>query len=256
MFNWFKSKVELKNNSSIMSSHHNKKGIKLGSEIVVPDSFELLVFYKEKHYLALSSGKYKVDKKLFEDIISHQQKRKLNIKYIKCVLHYINISPQTLKIKYKKQNYIVEFIITNSLAFSSLLLLHCYKVDNDYTTGLLCDIFHELLLYHKGNYSQITNNSLNAYGITISRFEPDNHKVSIFKEPSSIDLDTQNVSENKKETSSNKEDSFENGQNNTTQPTEKEISMPINIQFPSCPKCNHVAKFNTTYCLRCGYKLQ
>ena len=48
MFNFFKSKVELKKETSIVSSYHSKKGLKLGSEIIVPPNFELLVFLFQK----------------------------------------------------------------------------------------------------------------------------------------------------------------------------------------------------------------
>ncbi|MBO5910532.1 MAG: hypothetical protein J6Q15_03385, partial [Clostridia bacterium] len=95
MFNWFKSKVELKKETSIMSSFYTKKGLKLGSEISVPNNFQCLIFHNDKCYNTLESGKYKMDKKTFNDLIERQQRRKSN-KYIKCVCHYVNLSPQKI----------------------------------------------------------------------------------------------------------------------------------------------------------------
>ena len=132
--------------------------------------------------------------------------------------------------------------------------------------NILNDVFRELLIYVKGDYKQINNTILNDYGIAINTFLPIGHKVSIF-----------NNSYNKLQTNSNQEEknitteckNISNTQNDihkqatstntATQSTnDKQPSRTQNKQhtFPVCPKCNNVAKFNTTYCLRCGYKLQ
>jgi hypothetical protein len=261
MFNWFKSKVELKKDTSIMSSFHNKKGLKIGSEIVVPNNFECLIFHKGKCYNTLKSGKYKMDNTLFKDLIEHQ-KQKSKKKYVKCVCHYINLSSQKFELKFKKQIYVIEFKIDNPSIFTPLALLYTYKVDNEYILNTLNDIFYELLLHHKGDYKQIKNDSLKDYGIKITTFIPNNNNKSIFNNEndtksnntSSI-LCNNNSSSQEQETNEIQETSSTKTKIETSQQDTK--STPSNNQptLPTCPKCNNIAKFNTTYCLRCGYKL-
>lgn len=282
MFNWFKTKVELKNNKSIMSSFHNRKGIKLGSEIIIPQDFEGLIFYKEKHYNTLSCGKYKMDKSTFPEIIEKQQKAKSKLKYVKCVCHYISISSQKIEIRYKKQNFTIEFKISNPLSFTNLALLYTYKVDDDYIFTTLYDVFKELLIYVKGDYKQIKSSSLEKFGISIISFLPSNQKLSIFN-TSNSDTSTENLNKvsifstqistqnnsihpnlNKVDTTQQIQSSEiiqpspedKSNQNSNTQNNELSEHCENKSIFPSCPKCNHTAKFNTTYCLRCGYKLQ
>ena len=146
MFNWFKSKVELKKHTDIMSSTHIKKGLKIGSDIIVGNNFECLVFYKGKCFNTLTEGKYKLDKKTFPELINAQQKFKFKTKYIKMVCHYINLLNQKLQLKFKKQQFEVDFNINDSFKFACLMLLHSYKVDNDYTLNMLNSMFYELLM--------------------------------------------------------------------------------------------------------------
>lgn len=274
MFNWFKSKIELKNEDSIMSSFYNPKGVKIGSEITVPQNFEGLIFNNGKHYMSLSSGKYKMDKDTFADLIKHQQKQKSKLKHIKFVCHYITTCKKQMEISFKKSKFLVEFHINNTITFANFLLLYNYKVDDDYVYHTLYDVFVELLLFKLGDYNKIEKDDLNAYGITINSFSPLNKKVSIFSNKTSND----NNLENKPSLVDNVNSSNNQQPNNTTNiatPSavspqnnpidtalhdnkQQNISTPTQVapQFPVCPKCNHSAKFNTTYCLRCGYKLQ
>lgn len=256
MFNWFKSKVELKSNNSVMSSFYIKKGLKLGAEIVVPDNFECLVFHNSKHYTTLSSGKYKLEEKEFSTLIEKQHKNKKKLKYIKGVYHFVSTSFQKLEIKHKKQKYIIEFNITNSLNFVNFMLLYTFKVDNDYVLNTLNELFKEILAYHKHDYKKITKDSLINLGININNFYPSNKKVSILnsnqienseklkvkeEEPSS-----KMIEENKPNEEANETNAIKNNENSTNN----------NSSINTCPRCGNIAKFNTTYCLKCGYKLE
>ena len=272
MFNLFKSKIELKNTNTIMSSFYISKGLKIGSEFIVPSNFEGLIFHRGKHYITFQSGKYKVDKENFADLFERQQKSKSKLKHIKCVCHYINTSPQKLEIRYKKQKFIVEFVIENPITFADFMLLYAYKVTNIYTQETLNDMFIELLIYNKGDHRQIKNNSLANFGITINSFAPLNNKVSIFNKNSTKqenkvlvnDINTlDSISDSLQNDNNKQNDQNENIINKNTSAQEDDMKNVNNLSqinqqstFPACPKCNNIAKFNTTYCLKCGYKLQ
>ena len=259
MFNWFKKKVEIKNEQSIMSSTYVKRGIKIGSEIIVPSNFKCLVFNNGKYYFGLESGKHKISNDKFEPLILAQSKTKRK-KYVKMVCHYINLSPQTITIKYKKQNYVVKFNISDSIDFANLMLLYTFKVDGDYAINTMCDILTEGLAWLNGDYTKFDAEFFKDYGITISSFKPENQKDSIFD--SRDELLLRNQPGNKIVDSSNTTNptptvSHEVEPTTIPEPSEEQVpaDMP-KVQFPECPKCKNVTRFNTTYCLRCGYKLE
>lgn len=258
MFNWFKKKVEIQNEDSIMSSTYIKHGIKVGSEIVVPNNFKCLIFNNGKYYLGLENGKHKISNDKFESLILAQSKTKRK-KHVKMVCHYINLAPQTLIINYKKQKYVVNFNISDTIDFANLLLLYAFKVDNDYTVNTLNDVFVEALNWLKGDYDKIDAEFFNDYGLTITSFKPENKKDSIFNNRD--DLLINNHSQEKKTSTINSSSTTptpvqvttETITENKPEPTQADTSK---TQFPECPKCKNVTKFNTTYCLRCGYKLE
>jgi len=264
MFNWFKSKVELKKDSSIMSSSHSSKGFKLGTEIIVPTDFECLVFHKEKLYNTLKEGKYKLDKDTFDKLINSQNNRKKSKKHINCVYHYINLSKQKLQIYHKKKTYEVEFEICDSFKFATLILLHSYKVNNEYVVEFLNDMFCELLSYIKSDVSQIKNNSLQQYGINITSFLLTNTtNKSIFNKKEKT---TESIFDKDLPSHSNNNDiNIENIQPPTNEIKVENVpqinkvkenkSNTTNNPF-TCPKCGNTSKFDTTYCLKCGYKLK
>ncbi len=273
MFNWFKSKVELKKCSDIMSSSHIKKGLKIGSEIIVPNNFECLIFHKGKCFNSLTDGKYTMDNKTFAELINVQQKLKFKTKYIKLVCHYINLGNQKLVVKFKKQQFEIDFNINNSSKFASLILLHTFKVDNDYVLCMLKNVFHELVAYVKGDYKKITNSSLKDYGIVINNFSPLNNKTSILGSTkktiqSTFDKTQCDHEQQKTEVEVLKQADTLSANNNIVQqnPNNNQITMQSNdtgstaekpqSSYHICPKCNNTTKFNTTYCLRCGHKMQ
>lgn len=258
MFNWFKRKIELKNENNIMSSVCNKKGLKLGSEISVPSNFECLIYNNCKFYFSLASGKHKVTNDSFNQLLTRQQKNKHKTKYIKCVCHYINKSTQSIKIRFKKQKYNVTFTITDLNKFAELMLLYAYKVDNDYVQTSLFEMFCELLQWHCGDYKQIKQTSLQDYGLTIESFTPinDSKKSSIFDK---ITEETNLTKDSSIFETSNKEKvQVQHQSSEVAQPeqTQSNTTQQIQNKFPVCPRCKNVAKFSTTYCLKCGYKLQ
>lgn len=249
MFNLFKKKIELKNEKCIMSTVNNKKSFKIGSEIIVPDNFECLIYHKGKLYNTLTCGKHKLDKSTFATLIDTQQTAKFKNKYIKFISHYISISKQELVIKFKRQKFAINFHVDNSPKFAELMLLYTYKVDNDYAVSYLLDIFKELLIFHKGNYKSISNNSLTKYGIMIDSFLPISGKSSIFQNSSTNQATINNTTLENNNLTTN---------TNNTSPSQATINPTPNlnqIKFPTCPKCGNSVKFKTTYCLRCGYKL-
>ncbi|MBQ7880650.1 MAG: hypothetical protein IJ358_02265 [Clostridia bacterium] len=261
MFNWFKKKIELKNEKSVMSSIDYKKGIKIGSEIVVPSNFECLVYNKGKHFITLSSGKHKIDKTTFSSLMANQEAKKSS-KYINFVAHYISLSNQKLEIRFKKKKFIVEFCIDNSVNFAQYLLLYTYKVDSDYTYCILVDTFKELLLYHKGDYSKISANTLSNYGIKILNFAPSDKKCSIFdKSTSSASKDVKILSTEPTNTPTQNTSIPQNTQAEHSKIEAPQVQslqsspQPSPQSFPKCPKCGNVVKFATTYCLKCGHKL-
>lgn len=248
MFNLFKKKIELKNEKCIMSTFNNKKSFKIGSEIIVPDNFECLIYHKGKLYNTLTSGKYKLDKSTLPTLIDSQQGNKVKNKYIKFISHYISISKHELVVKFKKQKFAINFHVDNSSKFAELMLLYTYKVDNDYATSYLVDIFKELLIFHKSNYKSISTNSLSDYGIMIDSCVPINEKNSIFQNSTTNQATINNANINTTEISTANHIS-------QSQPVPNSTPNINQIEFPKCPKCENLVKFKTTYCLRCGYKL-
>ena len=255
MFNWFNKKVELKNTNSIMSSTYIKKGIKVGSEIIVPPNFKCLIFNNGKYFLGLDSGKHKVSNDKFESLILSQSKTKRK-KHIKMVCHYINLSTQTLTIKYKKQNYTVKFKICDTLDFANLLLLYTFKVDDSYTSNTLIDVFTEVLSWLNGDHTKIDAEFLKNYGIYIESFIQDNKKTSLFDNTKDLLIHTSsNKQENNNQVSQTSTTTQSNKPNLETNSGGTAEQIP-KIEFPQCPKCKNITKFNTTYCVRCGYKLE
>jgi membrane protease subunit (stomatin/prohibitin family) len=257
MFNWFKKKIELEKDTDTMSSVNYNNGLKLGSEIIVPENFECLIFNKGKCYHSINSGKYKVEPKVFPDLISSQQKLKIKLKYVRCVCHYINKSTQKLEIKFKKQPFEITFTINDSIKFAELILLYSYKVDNDYVMHTLTDMFCELLSYNKGNYKQINSTSLENFGIIINSFTPITKKDSIFKSKS------RNLIKEPCIDNTNQSQSVINSSANLNETKTNDKELPTSADTPSikqstnhCPNCNNTSKFKTTYCLHCGYKLE
>jgi len=263
MFNWFKNKIELKDEKSIMSSTSNKKGVKIGSEIIVPNNFECLIYYHGKYFNTLTSGKHKLDKSKFESLINYQQKNKSKLKRVKFISHYISTSNQQVEFTFKKIKYTVNFIIEDNIKFAELMLLYAYKVDNSYTYEYTIEVFKELLMYHKYDCNQIKDSSLNDFGILIKSFTNDKQKASIFSNNSTTNSSTNSNKksiEKSNTTSHNSNTEHDNNtSNNTSSNTSTETSSnqaSHNVNFPQCPKCGNVTKFATTYCLKCGYKLQ
>ena len=258
MFNWFKRKVELKNENSIMASTYISSGVKVGSEIIVPSNFKCLIYNNGDYYFGLESGKHKVSNDKFERLILEQSKTKRK-KYVKMVCHYVNLAPQTIVIKYKKQKYAVNFNISDTIDFANLLLLYTFKVDENYTLNTVTDIFVEGLAWVKGDYSKIDTEFFKAYGITINSFKPENKKDSIFASKSDLfhtpsqEKDVTTPAIPPIPTPTLQEQKQEANESPSTEPVK--VNVP-KIEFPQCPKCKNVTKFNTTYCLRCGYKLE
>ena len=254
MFNWFKSKISLKSTNTIASSSSHKDGVKIGSEIIVPDNFEGIIFNNEKYFFTLQSGKHKLENPTFSNLINTQQMKKNKIKKVKFMCHYVNKSNQKLEFKYKKNKYCIDFKIDDSLKFLSLLLLHTYKFDNEYTQSLLIDIFKELLLYNGLDCSKIQLNALTRYGIVINNLSLSNKSSSMFnKNCINNDKNEENLvnsSDNLKENPTNKltiEKSSNTG-NYQNKSKDKIENM--------CPHCKNITKFQTSYCLKCGYKLK
>jgi len=256
MFNWFKSRIELKNENNIMSSICNKKGLKLGSEISVPSNFECLIYNNCKFYFSLASGKHKATNDLFNQLLTRQQKNKHKTKYIKCVCHYINKSTQSIKIRFKKQKYNVTFNITDLNKFAELMLLYTYKVDNDYVQTSLFEMFCELLQWHCGDYRQINQTSLKDYGLTIESFTP----ISDSKKSSIFDIETnvadEKLSKNVSIFDTTNTNDVQNQPQQTNETEQEPKATQSNSNPQTCPRCKNIAKFSTTYCLKCGYKLQ
>ena len=133
------------------------------------------------------------------------------------------------------------------------MLLYTYKVDNTYTLQYLSEIFHELLLHNKFNHKSISNSALNEYGIQINSFAPGKAKSSIFNN-SSTSLDKSDDTPNQSTTTefSNKANEIVPDDNSFKE--ESSLSKQ-NPNAYTCPKCGHVTKFKTTYCIRCGETL-
>ena len=265
MFNWFKSKVELKNEKWIMSSIDNKNGLKMGSEIVVPDNFQCLIYHKGKCFSSLTGGKYKLEKSTFEHLIKVQQKNKSKIKRVKFVSHFISLSNQQLEFKYKGTKYLVNFIINNTASFANLMLLYSYKVDNSYVINYLAEIFEELLIYCNKEHNKITADALKEYGISIISFSASNDKVSIFSLNSTAKIANTDLNIVKSKQSSTPPTHQHNDTNqesinypaptSTSTKTQVETTTQLkSVDLPKCPKCGNITRFVTTYCLKCGHK--
>ena len=254
MFNWFKNKVELKNDNSIMSSFYNKRGLKLGSELIVPTNFKALIYYNEKLYYTLNAGKHKVDISNMANLINAHKTRK-KVKNVKLVCHYINTSPQTLELNVKKQKYLVNFCIDNIEKFAEFMLLYSYKVDNDYVFCNLHDMFCELLAHNNGNCNNINKTSLINYGIIIESFANANQKASIFNQQNDINNQIQQPTgqETAQPISQSQTNTPPQHENTDAQASNKS-EVVNNTQI--CPNCKNISKFNTAYCLKCGHKLQ
>ncbi|MFQ6723898.1 MAG: hypothetical protein ACLRFE_01005 [Clostridia bacterium] len=258
MFNWFKSKIELKKDTSIMSSTHQKKGVKLDSEIIVPNNFEALIFYHGKLFYTLTSGKHKINNQSFEKLINIQKKHKSKFKYVKFVCHYVNLSIQEFNIKYKKQKYTIKFRIDNSIKFSELILLHTYKVDNNYVIQMLNDMFIELLIYLKADLQQISENSLIEYGIKIDTFTQTSKTNSIFSSCNNINNNPviNDIKNKDLSTHTNNQKLQEDVKSPILENNSMHENETKHNSKNTCSNCGNITKFSTTYCLKCGHKLQ
>ncbi len=261
MFNWFKSKVELKNEKCIMSSADYKRGLKIGSEIIVPDNFECLIYNKGKLFNTLSTGKHVIEKYTFDKLIQRQQKNRSKIKRVGFVAHFVSLSTQQIEFTYKKSKYIVSFTVSDATQFADLMLLYAYKVDNHYVYSYLAEIFEELLIDCGCNEAQIAEDVLKDYGITIESFKSNTAKVSILHATSL----SQTSPQKEKQVKPQEENptSAPSAQPQTTPPPsasqEPQTSTRTTIKAnttPPCPRCGNVCKFKTTYCLKCGHKLE
>lgn len=265
MFNWFKSKVELKNEKCIMSSTDHKRGLKIGSEIIVPNNFECLIYNKSKLFNTLTAGKHALESVTFEKLIKHQQKNKSKLRRLKFVAHFVSLSAQQIEFRHKRSKYIVSFTITKSVDFAELMLLYAYKVDNAYVSSYLAEIFEELLIDSGCNESKIDGDALKDYGISIQSFKSSNPKTSVLSTPILKNDDSQ----------SNKNPAIEHQSSSSTVSQKAVVELSPAVQEsdkqveqnsartttkpsgpPPCPKCGNVCKFKTTYCLKCGHKLE
>jgi len=265
MFNWFKSKVELKDEKSIMSSISNNNGIKLGSEIIVPNNFECLIYHHGKYFNTLTSGKHKLENPAFESLIKYQQKHKSKIKRVKFISHYISTAQQQVEFNLKKIKYNVSFIIDDKIKFAELMLLYAYKVTPAYTYEYIIDVFKELLIYCNYDCNQIKDSSLKDFGITIKSFTNNKNKTSTFFNDNTANFSSNSIKENtmstdqditqnpSTETTENKHTNIDISTNNTS---DNNSTTHNNVNMLQCTKCGNITKFATTYCLKCGNKLQ
>ena len=258
MFNWFKSKVTLKNENCIINSVSNLKGVKLGTEITVPNNFKCLIYYNCKYYLLLDSGEHKIDDVNFAPIINHQKNTKHKLKRVKFISHFVNMALQKIEFKLKNQKYIVEFCIDEPLKFTELMTLYSFKIDNDYAYTYLVEIFSEVLLFNNKDCKQITANALSDYGITIKNFSADGKKVSILTSNKTVNEQKSNtktiIEPNDELIISKQETKTDNTNNNDGSNISK--AEDIVASLPKCPKCSCPLKFKTTYCIKCGFKLE
>ena len=238
MFKLFKNKIELKNTRALMSSEVYQKGVKIGTEIIVPKSFKCLIYNNNKYFLTLPEGNHTVTNDNFGNIITSQSYKGKKAKRVRMIAHFVNISNQKLEIKLGNRNYLIEFCVNNPLQFAELMLLYTYKVDNVYCYSYLNEIFKDLLLYHNKNTSNINNNALEQYGINIVCLSSNNKSN---RQSTSI-LESTNIKQNTKNTEVNT-------QSNSQQQNNKQSSGL------SCPNCGNIMKFAVSYCLRCGHKL-
>ncbi len=245
MFNFFKKKVELKNTNVLMDSVCHSKGLKVDSEITVPNNFECLIYYNSKYYTTLQSGKHKINATLLPNLFEKQSKKFKKHKKISLIAHFINTSKQKLKISYKKQVFVTEFQISNTINFAEWILLYTYQTDNTYTYSCVKDLLCELLARFS-TVEQINKISTH-FGVELKYLEKENTKSSIFNENN-----TTSIFDAPKQQSS----TLEYVDNST--PSTFDIPQPQPISKNSnkiCPNCKSVIKFTTLYCLNCGFKL-
>lgn len=257
MFNIFKKKIGLKSNNDLINSVDYKHGIKLGSEICVPNNFQCFIFSKGRLYATLGEGKHTIDKDLLPKLISTQQKKLKKIKKIKLIAHFISSSNHQLQIKAKKQKYDVNFCIKDTLKFLDLILTFCYKANNISTLNYLGEIFVELLAYNKFDYTTIQSSALDKYGIHINSFKPIGTKNSIFA-PKEVDTKSQTTAQ-EADTSNQSTDYIAHEANSTMSATKLETNAITNKTLPKqymCHNCGHLTKFKATYCIRCGSTLE
>lgn len=261
MFNWFKRKVELKDNKSIMSSVDNKKGLKIGSEISVPNNFECIIYSKNKFVTSLKNGKYKVDGTTFPSLINSQRNKRSKLKSIKFVAHYVSCSEHKIDIKIKKQKFTITFHIEDKIKFVELMLLYAYKVDNNYTVDYLSEVFYELLRHYNFDYKKVDLLHLKKYGIVITNISPSGNKSSIFNnEPFKDSTNCQATSPIPSNMSTDTSDNTSTNQPESVQASSQAVNTGTSNELAKnnlyiCPKCGHSSKFSTTYCIRCGASL-
>lgn len=259
MFNWFKNKIELKDTKCIISSISLKNGVKSGSEILVPDKFDCLIYTKNRYAYSLSSGKYKMEETHYPKLVGKSKPRHKKIKFI---AYYVSSETQHITIRHKKTLYDVLFKICDKLLFTEFLLIHNYKITNAYAINYLAEVFYEVLAYNKFNYTNISS-PLAKYGIEIIKFDIQNKKSSIFNNPKKSQI--YNSSENKKNLSEIKPKENENNLNdvntqstndNTLQEHKSKSSQTSGANnFYICKNCGNKTKFSTTYCIKCGASL-
>ena len=253
MINIFKKKVELKNDKSLMHSHYEKKGLKLSSEIVVPDDFDCLIYHKGRLLTTVGSGSHKVDV-VARQLIDKHPTTKRKLKYIKIIPHFVSKSPQQLDVKVKNNIYSFEFCVGNSALFAEYVLLYAYKVDHNYTLECVYNCLAELISYVHGQHNRIQPAHLSSLGIKIIEVNAKSNKKSIFNTfdgtiSADKEMQTNKIAEVKPEAI------ITSNQNQLTAEPNQPMPKQENAA-PACPKCGNVTKFQAAYCLKCGHKLQ
>lgn len=239
MFNIFKKKIELKNTHSLMESIFYHNGVKVDSEIIVPPNYKCLIYHNSKHYLTLDSGKHILTSSLAPNLFEKQTKNIKRHKSIRAVFHYIYLNEYEVKTTIKKKQYSFTIVITDIDKFAEFILLYNYKTDHTYTVSCIKDLF-EYCTKSAPSVENICiyNNHLQKLGFKI---------LKIHLSGSSSIFETQNLYELPNKTQSSPPP--------ITAETNTQINNQVNETLPKCPCCKNEIKFNTTYCLKCGYKL-
>ena len=272
MFNWFKNKIELKSENCLMHSQYERKGFKVNANIVVPNNFECLIYYNSKHYETLKPGTYSINE-VSKKILSKIKKR---VRRVKLIPHFISKINQNIEIVYKKNKYTIIFVVDDTIKFAEFILLYNFKTDNSYTTECINDMFCEVLNYYNNDYKSIPSNALANLGINIISISPKGGKVSIFNTPASnqpqtskqqlqhsdntvniVEYDSANSMEKISDNQQSQQAISTNVQEEHNDKTDDNVNnSTITHNHSTCPKCGNVVRFKTTYCLKCGYKLE
>lgn len=273
LFN-FNKKIKLKNTDEIMTTLINKN-VKLETKIEIPDNYVGLVYYHDYFQFSLPAGTHTMHKDSFYQIVKKNEKKNKASKKptFNFNIHYVSLNDMEMEIAYQKKNksrqkvncvLAIKFKIDQAETFAKEILATSYRTTTDRTSRYLHDWFKQFA--SKVNFKNITDKQkliqsatkfFKNYGISILDVSLKTDAINRLYSDNSNDNSHENM-EIASFSSSNNTSSLNDSQNNMLPNNSNNGSLPQNVVQQNvrfCPRCQSKLLDGSTYCLRCGFKV-